>query len=196
MMPTEGLRSASRRTPRIFIRLFMRLSKSPRPDSSIPIFTSRVERRSIRDRPGHGLDQTVDAGLIVGLDDRERRAGTGEHILELLFLLGREGFGCGSSHDNSVHGHCVDSRMLCTCRPDDKACLTGQERVQTGEASCTTPWVARLPAPGAGVSVRALAGRPIPGSDRPGGTPRVTAAGESPLASDQRRSRSHGCAND
>ena len=53
-----------------------------------------MERRAIRDRPGHGLDEAVDAGLIVGLDDRERRAGTGEDILEFLLLLGRQGFGC------------------------------------------------------------------------------------------------------
>ena len=53
-----------------------------------------MEGRTIRDRPGDGLDETVDAGLIVGLDDRERRAGTREHILELLFLLERQGFGC------------------------------------------------------------------------------------------------------
>ena len=41
MTPTLFCRSASRSTPRIFIRLFMRLSKSPRPLSSMPSSTSR-----------------------------------------------------------------------------------------------------------------------------------------------------------
>lgn len=41
--PTLGWRSASRSTPRIFIRLPIRLTGSPRPDSSMPSCTSRVK---------------------------------------------------------------------------------------------------------------------------------------------------------
>ncbi len=42
MMPTLFWRSASRSTPRIFIRLPMRLTGSPRPLSSMPMSTRRV----------------------------------------------------------------------------------------------------------------------------------------------------------
>ena len=43
MTPTLGWRRASRRTPRIFIRLPIRLTWSPRPDSAMPSLTSRVK---------------------------------------------------------------------------------------------------------------------------------------------------------
>ncbi len=42
MMPTLFWRSASRSTPRIFIRLPIRLTASPRPLSAMPMSTSRV----------------------------------------------------------------------------------------------------------------------------------------------------------
>ena len=121
-----------------------------------------MERRSIRDRPGHGLDETVDAGLVVGLDDRERRAGTGEDILEFLLLLERDrDLVAEAAMTTPSMGICVDCRMVCTCRPDDKACLTGQEpggdggpgrRVVPLDGSHGCPPLS------AGVSVRALAG--------------------------------------
>jgi hypothetical protein len=43
--PTLFWRSASRSTPRIFMRLPIRLTGSPRPDSSIPMSTRRVNVR-------------------------------------------------------------------------------------------------------------------------------------------------------
>ena len=43
MMPTLFWRSASRSTPRIFMRLPMRLTASPSPDSWMPMSTSRVK---------------------------------------------------------------------------------------------------------------------------------------------------------
>ena len=63
--------------------------------------------------------------------------------------------------------------------------------------SCTTRWVARLPAHAAGVSVRALAGMTDP-QDRAGRAAPQSDVGRARArpSSDQRRSRSQGCAND
>ena len=74
MMPTLFWRSASRSTPRIFIRLPIRLTASPSPLSAMPIVDQPRERPLVGDRPGHRLAQPVDARLVVGLDDRERLA--------------------------------------------------------------------------------------------------------------------------
>jgi hypothetical protein len=63
-----------------------------------------VERGAIRDRPRDGLDEPVDARLIVGLDDREGGPCPREHLVELERLLAREGFGCRCNHDISVQG--------------------------------------------------------------------------------------------
>src|SRR5438105_3843139 len=45
------------------------------------------ERLLVRDGPGDGLTQPVDAGLVVCLDDRERLARALEHGVQLLLLF-------------------------------------------------------------------------------------------------------------
>ena len=83
------------------------------------------ERRLVRDRPGDGLAEPVDARLVVGLDDRERLARAGEAFVELLLLLVRDAFpgfgGGGHGRPRRRVGRGVGARAFAGETPRESA---------------------------------------------------------------------------
>ena len=104
MTPTLFCRSASRSTPRIFMRLPIRLTASPSPLSSIPMSTSRVNVRLLATAQATAWHSRSTSRLIVRLDDRQRLPRAHEHRVELLLLLLGDAFlrfGCGHLESSS-----------------------------------------------------------------------------------------------